>query len=56
MGTIRQSVQRLVQVAGIAARSDGEERQQPCIARRVRPLASRQEAADLAERVAQDVG
>ncbi len=56
MGTIRQSVQRLVQVAGIAARADGHERQQTSVARRVGPFAGRQEAADLAERVVQDVG
>jgi hypothetical protein len=55
LGPLGQSVQRLVQVAGFSARADGHERQQASIARRVGSLRSSKEAADLAERVVQDL-
>jgi hypothetical protein len=55
-GPMGELVEGLVQMAGIAARANGDERQQPRIAGRVASRRGGHEAAHLRQGVVEDVG
>lgn len=53
MGAVGEAIQRLIEIACLAAGADGNQREQPRIARRLGPLAGCEEPAELPERVVQ---
>ena len=55
-GPMGELVEGLVEMAGVAARADGDERQQPRIAGRVGACGGGHEAAHLRQGVVEDVG
>jgi hypothetical protein len=54
--SFRESVQGLIELARVATGADGDQRQPPRITRRVRACRRGHEAAQLGQRVVQDVG